>query len=156
MKMILRIGNKNSFTLVELLIVVCILLVIAGISLPIFSKTFDNISLSNSANNMVYFMRFAHFRAISEGLYYRINFKADSNSYYLTFRSGKDYKKINDKLGRERHLPKKIKLDSELKFIDFMPNGQTIPFKITLMNSLKKRISIVNAGDFFNVAISKS
>lgn len=154
--MTLKIGNKYAFSLIELLIVVCILSIVAGISLPLFSKTFDNILLKNSSQDIVYLMRLASYRAVCEGKDFRVYLDKNRNGYFLSQKEGRDYKLVSDRIGKFKAFSKKIKFDFDNEFIEFKPSGQTTAFKITLENNLGQSLSIINEGISLNAKITKA
>ncbi|MEW6407068.1 MAG: prepilin-type N-terminal cleavage/methylation domain-containing protein [Patescibacteria group bacterium] len=149
--MILKIGNSCSFTLIELMIVVSILLVMTVISLPLFSKTFDNIALENYAKDIVHLMRFVQLKAISENNDYRINF--NNNKFILEKKEGNDYKNVLERLSNIKKISEKIIINSSPSYIFFRANGQIHSFNITLSSKSNKTISILNDSELFNAKI---
>ncbi|MBU4333896.1 MAG: prepilin-type N-terminal cleavage/methylation domain-containing protein, partial [Candidatus Omnitrophica bacterium] len=50
-------SKKSAFTLIEIILVVLLLSVIAGLTIPNFRNSFRKVKLQNSANNIAYLMR---------------------------------------------------------------------------------------------------
>ena len=64
--------HKRSFTIVELLIVILLLAVIAGLAIPNFGSTFKNLQLSQMAKTISSVMYYAQTRSIMKAKGHRL------------------------------------------------------------------------------------
>ena len=64
--------SRAAFTLVELLLVVMILAVLAGLSAPLFSRNYELRGIRQAADDVVDLMRYARVRAMSEQVVFRM------------------------------------------------------------------------------------
>ncbi len=141
--------NRNSFTLVELLLVVIILGVFVGLAVPSFRKTYFNLELSNTAGNVAFLMRYAQARALAERVNYRLNFDQENKSCWLEKKSvsGEDvFERVSSGFARSIFFPAGIKVSPELKPIGFYPNGKIDSVKIYLENKNQAVFTISTKG----------
>ncbi len=68
---------KNSFTLIELLIVIAVLGILIGISFPIFRNYQPDLQLSGITRDLVSDLRYAQQLALTEQIEYCVQFPAD-------------------------------------------------------------------------------
>ena len=59
------IRKKQGFTLLELIVVLVIIGIIAGVAVPRFTGSFDSIRFRKTMNELVYFLREARIKAMS-------------------------------------------------------------------------------------------
>ncbi len=64
--------SETGFTLMEMLVVVAITLVVAGLSIPSLSRTIDNARLKASAQKLAGFYQQARVRATQDNTYYEL------------------------------------------------------------------------------------
>lgn len=149
--------NKNGFTLVELLLVVIILGILSGIAIPSFRKTYLNLELSNTADTIAYLMRFAQARAVTQRTNYRLIFNSELNNCWLEKEISSDpsqFEKVSSKFARSVVIPEDIKVESELKIINFYPNGKIDEAKIYLKNQNDKTYTVCAKGQVGHVEVS--
>ena len=130
---------NKGFTLVEVLLVVIIILVIAGLSLPNFAPTFLNFQLRETSSNLAYKMRYAQSRAITQSRTCRLEFSGDYSQYWLTedtseddYASEKHFEKIAGRMGRTAKIPEGVRAESALNIIHFQEDGAIDPVRIYL------------------------
>ena len=70
-------NNNKAFTLIEMLLVLIILSVIVGLTVPNFGKSVNTFELKKTANDIVYLVRWAQSRAINENVNYQLAFLND-------------------------------------------------------------------------------
>jgi prepilin-type N-terminal cleavage/methylation domain-containing protein len=73
-----------GFTLVELIVVMVILAIVAGVVAPSLSRFRLGRSNANAANQLVALASYARTQSASEGRTYRLNFDPDHGEYWLT------------------------------------------------------------------------
>lgn len=156
---LLKLKQKNSFTLIELLLVVIILGILAGMGAPAFRKTYLNLELNNTANNLAFLMRYAQGRCVVERTIYRLNFDSERKRCWLTKQSigaAESFEKVSSKFSRSIIFPKEIKVESELEAVNFYPDGKIDSVNIylkykndrTLIISTEGQIGYVEVLDF--------
>lgn len=95
-------SNKNcGFTLIELLIVICVIGILAGISIPNFSSWKASSYVKSAARDLYSAMQEARMIAIKDNINTAIVFDSTNNRYYLCDDSGADgdWSGINDNIG---------------------------------------------------------
>ena len=131
--MISRIGinKKFGFTLIEVLLVLVILGVIAGLSIPNLSQTYSTILLNQTASDIAYLMRYAQSRAVLGRQALRLVLDPQTKQYSLkqedstitenepSFR----FRPILGRLGRTFTIPPEIQVTTENPTVDFQPDG---------------------------------
>jgi len=91
-------SREDGFTLIELVLVVVILMVVVGISTPLFRNTYRELPLRESAHNISRLMAYARERSVAEGKKHRIQFDTVNRSYRLTAVEGGDEGQISKRL----------------------------------------------------------
>mgnify|MGYP001100251008 CR=1 FL=1 len=138
---------KSNFTLIEMLIVVIILSILIGISIPNIKKSIDNFNLESFVNDIYYLCLYLKESAISKGEQFSLYINKDTEP--LEFQP---LYKEEDKLVNFR---KPYKLPSGITFliepkdktdINFYPDGSCDPIVITFQNNSKKKLSLVIKG----------
>lgn len=111
--------SRHGFTLIEVLLVALVLVVVAGLTVPNFSTTFQKFELKKTAEDIVYVMRYAQSRAITKGKSVRLEFNVDGREYWLSEISTDEdtaelmYTKISGRMGRTHRYPPEIDLELE-------------------------------------------
>ena len=164
--MMLLIGRKrkalkriNSFTLVELLLVVVILGIFIGFSVPSFRKTYLNLSSNNTARNIAFLMRYAQARAIAERANYKLNFDSGNKRCWLEKESVETpglFEKVYSRLARDIILPRDIKVEAGLNPVNFYPDGKIDSAKIYIICNNDIKFTISTQGQIGHVEISDS
>jgi len=145
-----RPGQK-AFTLVELLLVIVVISVLAGISVPRFRRTYSDIRLASSAQDLASLMKYAQERAIMDGISFKIEFDISGKEYRL-LRETEPFSGVYEREkgihGRAKHIPSDISFDVSAGETVFLPDGRTYPVKIYLKNrnGKKKVLSTERAG----------
>jgi type II secretion system protein H len=76
-------GEVNGFTLLELVLVLLLMSLIAGLTLPFVSSTLDRITLQSEVRQIASALQFARSEAISKKTLYTFNIDIDENHYWL-------------------------------------------------------------------------
>ena len=76
-------GEANGFTLLELVLVLLLMSLIAGLTLPFVASTLDRITLQSEVRQIASALQFARSEAISKKTLYAFNIDIDENQYWL-------------------------------------------------------------------------
>jgi len=130
--------NKLAFTLIELLIVLVILSVIAGLSIPNFSKNFGHFELKKTAEDIVYLVRWAQLRAVNDKVNYQLVFFNDPQSYRILRAetsnrvNTSDFIPLASHMGRIFKIPDSVKVKNDVKSLMIHPDGTLDKVRIHL------------------------
>ncbi len=125
-------AGLKSFTLIEILIVVVILGVIAGLAIPNFSNLNTQIQLKETAKNISYLMRYAQSRAITKEKTQELFLDIQNAQYQLSEETGdaasseseREFSPIPGRLGRTFEIPKEVTVETQTPRIYFYPDGK--------------------------------
>ena len=105
--------NRMGFTLLELLVVLLLIALIAGLTTPFLMSTLDRVRSQSSVKEIATIFRYARSKAITEKVPYIFNANIDNNQYWLTNARTKVSYEIR-------------KLDPSLKIFEFSDVEETI------------------------------
>ncbi len=123
----------RGFTLIEIMLVVLLLGIIAGLAVPNLGRTYYRILLNQTTQQMAYVMRYAQSRAIIKKDQHEMVIDTERNRYYLTQEKISDlseypsepvFERISGRLGRNFEIPKTIQLQTADASIRFYPDGR--------------------------------
>ncbi len=111
---------QGAFTLMELLLVLLLVGVLAGLALPSFGPAYSRIQLKETANQILYLMQYAQSRAIIKRKTLGLQFDSSRTHYNLVeikkdpeLPSAPEYpEKISGRFGRFDRVPEKILIES--------------------------------------------
>ena len=92
-RMILKIGNSRAFSLVEMLIVLAIMAMIMGISLPFTSGFGKGLKIKTTAKAITGMMRVARSNAATLRRNYSVVFDVKKSQYWIEDSAGQVYEK---------------------------------------------------------------
>ena len=132
--------KHKSFTLIELLLVIVILGVIAGITLPNFRQTYTTFKLKSTTQQIVSLMRYARSRAIIETKIFQMDFDDSLSSYWLleaetqleTQGDEASFKNLTGRYGKTFRIPAEVKMEVSSSPVNFFPDGGMDETAITL------------------------
>lgn len=138
----MKSNQKKAFSLIEIILVVLILSVVAGLIIPDFSHTYSQAQLQKAANGLAYLMRYAQNRAIVKNFRIRLEFDSDFSKYWLCeeipgSRQKTDvamFKKISGRFARITKIDDKIKIEADTQMIYFYPDGTIDKQRIRMCN----------------------
>ncbi|MBU2540436.1 MAG: prepilin-type N-terminal cleavage/methylation domain-containing protein [Candidatus Omnitrophica bacterium] len=143
--------NKFAFTLIELLLVVAVLSVMVGISLPAFKKTYNRLNLENIALNILSTARYARAKAIVESRIYRLNFDIEDKSYSLSTESDdkiEGFQPISGRFGKIAQITDDINIKTSADHVNFYPSGDSDEIIVVLKNTDGRVYTIGKSGVF--------
>ncbi len=114
----------KAFTLTEMLLIVVLLTVAAGLSLPNFSKSYTKLQLDTSVTTLTHMMRYAQSRAITQNKKIRLLFNDPTEKYQLFEEKEEQYVPLNGRWGKVVSFPKGITVKPLHLSIDFFPRGE--------------------------------
>jgi prepilin-type N-terminal cleavage/methylation domain-containing protein len=149
--------KKNAFTLIELVLVVALISILAGMATIRFAQSFRERSAEHLVKELVFFLRFVQFKAIEEGKTYKLVFESDSGKLRSFVRSPKStrFEEVSipmiGRLQEPGHFNFELEQGSELYFF---PDGSVTPNQLMILeeNQEKASIGIKNRLGLFEVA----
>ena len=126
----------RSFTLIELLLVVILLGVVAGLVIPNFGPTLSNFQLKETARNISYVMRYAQSRSIIKNIVHELVFDDAFGKYQIKAvdEDQEISEAIKSRLGRVFSIPKEVVVTCREQRIRFNTDGRIEPVRILLSN----------------------
>lgn len=120
--------NKNGFTFVEIMLVVLLLAIIAGLALPNFRQTYAGLKLKTASEDLANLMRYAQSRAVTRGHKIQLEFQEGFSGYLLKENVAvspekENYERIKGRFGRRFSFPVAIEAEASQNQIIFYPDG---------------------------------
>ncbi len=128
----------TGFTMIELLLVLIILSVVAGLAIPNFSTTYSKVKLKKTADNIAFVMRYAQSRSIQKKIMHQLRFDATSLKYWIeqggkeSDEGGLDFRRVPTRYGKMYSVPDTIKAEFEHEEILFYPDGRIQKTEVTI------------------------
>ncbi|MDO8535446.1 MAG: prepilin-type N-terminal cleavage/methylation domain-containing protein [Candidatus Omnitrophota bacterium] len=121
-----RIQN-DGFTLIELTLVTLLVLIIAGLSTPLFKKTLSDLSARNTSFTICKLINYAQEMAVLERNNYKVAFDLKKGRYQLLTLSASTkppaYIKTTGRFGKLFALPQGLRFAGEKSGVVFYPDG---------------------------------
>lgn len=119
----------NGFTLLELIIVMTIIGILAGMVVPSFREAYKNLKLITSAQRIASLITYARQKAVLERVNLRLNIAYDRKKYWLSVE--KDpilypgyYTDIKDTISGPHYLSEGVTINSYFTYITFYTDGK--------------------------------
>ncbi len=117
-------------------------MVVAGIALPNFGKSFGGFQLKETAQHLMYIMRYAQSRAVIKGRIHRLEFEPDFSKYWITsspddlpVEEAGNFERVPNRLGRKFSIPDNIEAESLKQTVWFDQSGNIDKVRIYLCRS---------------------
>ena len=127
---------NRAFTLLEAVVVLFLIGILIGLSVPRFSSVTQDLRLANSARNLAKLLTYAQQRAVVERVSYQAVFDVQGASYWLVrLEQGEGEAsvfRIEGRYGKIVTLPPGIEFRFPAQPILFYPDGNSDPFSIEL------------------------
>ena len=146
----LEINFLTGFTLIEILLVLLLFGVFAGLAIPQFGPTYSRLQLKETAEDLVYLMRYAQSRAIVRQKKCGLQFDSQMTSYWLIedrsdpeeSLSIESFERMAGRFGRIYHVPEKITIEADETLIRFYPDGTMDKVNIYVSNNREEVFTI--------------
>lgn len=134
-------ANRDGFTLLELVLVIFLIGLIAGLVLPFVVSTLDRIKLQSEARQIASALQFARSEAITKKTLFTFNANIDQNQYWLAIPKEKEVTQTKnlDKTVKIRDYQGAEETISDGTFvINFYPRGNSSAGTIHLQSSIEE------------------
>jgi len=154
--------KRSGFTLIELTLVTVIILTLVGLSVPLFRKTFADLTAKDTTFNISKLISYAQERAVVDRKNFKITFNFTSGYYQLLESQTSEgkilYKQIRGRFGKAFNLPQGLSFkdkDSEnaqarkeeyKKETVFYPDGRSDPIAIDMLDKNMAGYRITSKG----------
>ncbi|MFA5084872.1 MAG: hypothetical protein WC482_00730 [Candidatus Omnitrophota bacterium] len=129
--------QAQGFTLIELTLVTLLILMLAGLSAPLFKKTLSDLSAKNASFSICKLINYAQEMAVLERKNYKISFDLKNGRYQLFNLppSAKipAYVKAAGRFGKLFSLPRGMKFSGVRDGIVFYPDGHCDEIRINIL-----------------------
>jgi len=137
----------TGLTFIEIFLVIIIISVLVGISLPNTKKTFNNLQLNSFTRQLQDFMNYLHERAIVEEKIIYLNIDKENNEYWAKIQDGQDRLRTYS-IPEELTIEIIKKIDTGDKQILFLPDGSIDKVTIKINNRDNQSIILTTEGLF--------
>ena len=147
--MTLPVANRGALTFLELLIVLAIIGVLAGVAIPQLRNTLDNFEVEGFTKDIYYLMRYIQATAISRQKIYCLNISPDNRQFWVTVKGEVDFIPLAGRYGRKYNCPEGVNITLEpadKTTVFFYPDGSIDKLAITLSSKKMRKISIISQG----------
>lgn len=133
----------RGFTVIEILLVVVLMGIVAGIVVPSYHGPYQALVLKNTTDSAVSLMRYAQAQATLKHVPYQFNCDPDKHYFWLSRAVIDDQGEVSgveaiaDRMGRRVDVPHNVNLDCEHQEMVFLPDGTISKNKIKLSNNKK-------------------
>jgi Tfp pilus assembly protein FimT len=147
-------AGRRGVTLLELILVMIILFIVAGVAAPRFSDFFPALQVSTTASRIVAWARKAHSDAALTGAIYRLVFDAEGKRYWLEYqprplREPETFEKVGGSWDEEP-FPEDVTLEGldaleeagGFRYLEFRPDGTAGDFEFAVTNDRGDRRTI--------------
>ena len=153
-------SRRAAFTLLELIAIMAILCVLVALASPAIREFGRGRGGVDCAAQIVALTRWARTQAVTEGAVYRLNFDANTRSYWVTVERYGYFETPGQEFGRVFTAPDSVErlectaeLGAEGQYVQFWPTGRTDAATIRLTDSRGEVTQIVcpSATELFHV-----
>jgi hypothetical protein len=129
--------QDSGFTLIELTLTALLILIVTGLSAPLFKSTLSDLSARNTSFNICKLINYAQEMAVLEGVNYKIAFDFNKGSYRLLKLSSTVkppvYEKASGRFGRLLSMPRGLKISGGKNEIVFYPGGHCDEISVNVL-----------------------
>lgn len=124
-----KVDRSAGFTLIELMLVILLLSVLTGLSVPLLRRATSDFALEDTSFTIEKLIHYAQEMSVLDGVIYQLNLDPPKSVFWLT-RSGVA---IKNKTGRKFRLPRDLKLESRRYSVSFYPDGRADDAEIRIL-----------------------
>lgn len=129
---------RTGFTLIELILVIFLILTILGLSIPLFKKTFFDLSAKDASLTVSKLINYAQEMSVLGRKSYKITFDAKNGKYQLfevdLSATPPVYKRASGRFGRAFNMPQGVSYSASKKEMVFYPDGHCDAVKLKVMS----------------------
>jgi prepilin-type N-terminal cleavage/methylation domain-containing protein len=129
--------QAQGFTLIELTLVTLLVLILAGLSTPLFKKTLSDLSAKNTSFSICKLINYAQEMAVLERVNYKIAFDFKKGKYQLLELSSSAkppaYKRVTGRFGKLFGMPQGLKLSGDSPSLIFYPDGHCDGIRVNVL-----------------------
>lgn len=141
--MILITGNKPGFTLLELMLVVCIIAVLAGFSFPLIKKSVKTAEFRAAVDKIYLFLDYAKTQSIIKNMILEAKLELEGKKLVLLRKEDGDGK---EKLLLRTEIFGKVDVKLEPERIIFYPDGTLEKFELIILDARGRKALIWSQG----------
>lgn len=144
-----RARFRSAFTLIELILVLLLVAVVAGIVTPNLRNFSAGAKLRDAADQFLALTRLARVQALSTGQVHRVTLDTAGNRCVVSAEQGQGLKELDSGMDGSFVIPDGVKIQmndpqgTPRNYIQFFPNGRT--------QATKLRISMANSNAYIDV-----
>jgi len=140
-------GKRKAFTFIELFLVIAILGILIGVSVPTFRKAFQSQQLKSFTQELQSLINYLHERAVVEEKIIYLNIDDEKKEYWTGIKDNPDRLKTY-------RIPYDIRVVMDKQEILFYPDGRIEPVTITLTSPGQESIFLTTKGIFGGAKVS--
>jgi len=146
---------RLAFTIIELLLVVSLMVVMAGLSLPNLPRYFSSVKLDQTARHLSHLMRYGQSLAVIHQKEYRLHLSLSELKYWLEeevledareHKKGadeeKDFQRMAGEKGRIFSIPTGLTIEAEDPDIDLYPDSSMDRAQIVMYGKNNKKMVV--------------
>lgn len=134
-----RNNHHKAFTLIELVLITLIILILIGLSTPLFRRSFSDLTLKDSSYTISKLINYGQEKAIIERKNFKMHFNFQDRNYGLLELDNSTepptYKRIGGRFGRTFTLPQGILFKGSKNEVIFYPDGHSDEGNIDIFNT---------------------
>lgn len=141
-------SGKDGFTLLELILVLFLMGLMAGIVLPFVVSTLDRVKLQSEARQISSALQFARSEAITKKTLFTFNADIDNNQYWLATPKEKEVtqsKNLDETVKIKNYQGAEETVSDGTFIINFYPRGNSSAGTIQLQSSIAESDELVYA-----------
>ena len=144
--------SRAGLTFIELLIIVIIIAVLSGLSLPKIKNTFDRLEFDSFLKDIYALCRYLQASAVTRGKIYCLNLNSENDppEFFATFKLDQDFQKLPDRFGKVYKAPRGVTIVSlepeGKKEIYFYPDASIDSITMTFKSRADRQAALIIKG----------
>lgn len=163
-------AERSGFSLLELLVVLCIITVISAAVIPVFSGAFVKLQRDHMLRDIVAMMKYAQERSITDCTEYRVYLNDEKGSFWLMRLQEADgeekhFETVDEPWSTVQTLPPNTKFqrltapkdrEYDAHYVAFYPSGACDYVTIRIVDEDRGRIQIATKGNLSQFEVKRS